>query len=313
MPSLLARFAEDIFWMARYLERAESLARNLDVIETYARDDRGAPDWLPVLELYGDGPRFLDSHGEADETSVLRFYVLEPTNPTSISFSVTAARQNARALRHLISTEMWTQMNIFHKWMAALTQRDIRTANVSRVCTDIKLNCQTIEGIAEGTLTRGEAWNFYQLGKYLERADQTTRHLDIAYERLSDGEEDAMISVQWNTLLRSVAGYHAYRRKHPAGSHGRDVAAFLLLDREFARAVALCVDRVTACLDFLRRQHGGRPPPALEKARRELEFDLTTGLGARVTPKGLHRLLDDLQIKIGRLSDQIGNAYFGAD
>ena len=310
MPSLLARFAANIFWMARYLERAESLARILDINETYARDNSEGRDWRRVLDLYADTPRFSQQHDRTDAASVLHFDVLDRTNPTSIAFAVAAARQNALSVRHLISTEMWTQLNIFHNYVAGLTQRDIRLSNLSRICMHIKLDCQTIEGIAEGTLLRGEAWQFYQLGKYIERADQTTRVLDIGYERLSAGEDDAIISVQWNALLRSVAGYHAYRSRHPAGSYARDVAAFLLYDKEFASAVALCVDRISECLKDLDDRHGGKGRVDVEGVRRAVEFALETGPGQRVTPRRLHRFIDDLQVGIGRLSNAIGEAYF---
>ena len=310
MPSLLARFAASIFWMARYIERAESLARIIDINETYARDNPDGPDWRRVLDLYADTARFMEAHGEIDPASVLNFYILDRSNPASIVSAVAGARNNARSVRHLISTEMWTQVNIFRNWLIDLTQRDIRMANVSRICTDIKLNCQTIEGIAEGTLLRDEAWQFYQIGKYLERADQTTRVLDIGYERLPREDGDALINVQWNTLLRSVAGYHAYRSRHPSGSYGPDVATFLLYDREFARAVALCIDRVTQCLNNLELRHGDRQHTDLEKARRALAFELETGLEKDVTRDRLHRFLDALQVKIGAVSDELGRAYF---
>lgn len=299
--------------MARHLERAESLARILDINETYARDNPEGPDWRRVLDLYADTARFKTQYDEADAVSVLHFYVLDRTNPSSIAFSIAEARQSARSVRHLISTEMWTQLNIFYNYIAGLTQRDIRLSNFSRICTHIKLECQTIEGIAEGTLLRGESWRFYQLGKYIERADQTTRVLDIGYARLSSGTDDAIVSVQWNSLLRSVAGYHAYRSRHPAGSYASDVAAFLLYDREFARAVALCVDRISECLKDLHARHGDNQQTKIEDARRVLEFTLQTGLDQRFTRRQLHKFVDKMQLRIGQLSDEIGNVYFRGD
>lgn len=308
---MLARFAANIFWMARYLERAENLARILDINETYARDRPAGPDWDRVLNLYADGERFAKLYARATAAKVLQFYVLDRGNPTSIAYAIASARENARTVRHLISTEMWTHLNILHNQIAALTQRDIRSSNLSRLCTDIKLRCQTAEGIAEGTLLRDEAWRFYQLGKYVERADQTTRILDIGYRHLCDGDDEALISVGWNVLLRSVAGYHAYRSRHPAGSYARDVAAFFLYDKEFARAVTLCVDRATEALKNLEERHGGKRPANLEKARRGVEFLLETGPGDRIARPSLSEFLDELQIGIGRLSAEIGRTYFG--
>ncbi len=309
---MLARFASNIYWMARYLERAENLARILDINETYARDRQGGPDWDRVLDLYADRARFVEQHERATAANVLNFYVLDRDNPTSIACAIASARENARTVRHLISTELWTHLNIFHNQIAGWTQRDLRQSNLSGLCTEIKLRCQTAEGIAEGTLLRDEAWRFYQVGKYIERADQTTRILDIGYTYLSDGEDDALISAGWNVLLRSVAGYHAYRSRHPAGSYARDVAVFFLYDGEFARAVALCVERASDALKDLEARHGGTQRASLEKARRGLEFLLETGPGEKITPAKLSKFLDQLQVAIGTVSLEVNRTYFAA-
>ena len=288
MPSLLARFAGNIYWLGRYMERAENMARILDINETYARDSATGPDWQVVLDLYADAELFFDSHDEANAANVVNFYVIDRANPSSITNAVRGARDNARSLRHLISTEMWTHLNMFHNRFSQLTQRDIRTSNLSRVCTDVKMACQTFEGIAEGTFMRGEAWCFYQLGKYLERADQTTRILDMGYDRVSASDGEGQNSVYWSVLVRSVAGYHAFRSLHPAGFTADDVAAFLLYDEEFPRAVGLCADRITDRLRQLETHHGHRRHDNVEGARRLLTFALETGLGRRITPKRLH-------------------------
>ncbi|MBT5571306.1 MAG: alpha-E domain-containing protein, partial [Alphaproteobacteria bacterium] len=228
MASLIARFGWNIFWLGRYMERAEALARIVDINETYARDTSEGPDWQRVLDLYSDNDRFKVIHKKADAGTVSNFYILDRSNPTSIASSIAEARQNARSVRHLISTEMWTHLNMFHNRLGGLTQRDLRLNNLSRICNDIKKDCQTFEGVAEGTFFRGEAWCFYQMGKYLERADQTTRILDMGYDRISDSDSEGRDSIHWSVLLRSVAGYHAFRSLHPAGSGAADIAGFLM-------------------------------------------------------------------------------------
>ncbi len=309
MTSLIARFGWNIFWLGRYMERAEALARILDINETYARDNPEGPDWEVVLDLYADTERFMETHEKPDAAAVSNFYVIDRGNPTSIAYSIAEARQNARSVRHLISTEMWTQLNMFHNQLSVLTQRDIRMNNLSRICAEVKTDCQTFEGVAEGTFFRGEAWCFYQLGKYLERADQTTRILDMGYDRISAHDAEGRDSIHWSVLLRSVAGYHAFRSLHPAGSAAADIAGFLLYDREFPRAVALCVERVTARLHELETRHGHQRRKSVEDARRALAFTLETGLGQRVTPTRLHKFIDELQISLGDLSNEIGKAY----
>lgn len=309
MASLIARFGWNIFWLGRYMERAEALARIVDINETYARDQSEGPDWQRVLDLYSDSEVFKESHEKADAGTVANFYILDRDNPTSIASSIAEARQNARSVRHLISTEMWTHLNMFHNSLAELTQRDLRLNNLSRVCTDLKKDCQTFEGVAEGTFFRGEAWCFYQMGKYLERADQTTRILDMGYDRISDSDSEGRDSIHWSVLLRSVAGYHAFRSLHPAGSGAAEIAGFLMYDREFPRAVALCVERVTNSLNELETRHGHQRRKEVEDARRSLAFTLETGLGQRVTTRRLHKFIDELQVALGDVSNEIGKAY----
>ncbi len=310
MPSLVARFASNVFWLGRYLERAESIARILDINETYARDKPDGPDWERVLILNSDKERFLENHEEITPQAVTGFYVSDRDNSTSIAYAIVAARQNARSVRHLISTEMWKQLNVFCNQFTSGTKRGVALASLSRVCGEIKEGCQTFEGIAEGTFFRGEAWSFYQLGKYTERADQTTRLLDIGYEQLSQADGDALHSVHANVLLRSVSGFHAYRARFPTILRARDIANFLLYDPKFPRAVALCANQMSARLLDLDKVCANEGTTKAENARNALEFLLRTGLGGQFTPKQLHRFLDDLQIALGDVSDAIRTTYF---
>ena len=309
--NLLSRFAANTYWLGRYMERAENLARILDTNETYARDLSGGANWQRVLDLYNDSGRFHESYDTPDAESVLNFYILDANNPSSIFSAVSSARENARAVRHLISTEMWVHLNAFHYRLSKLTRRDIWLTNVAQACAGIRLDCQTFEGVAEGTFFRGETWCFYQLGKYIERADQMTRVLDMSYDQLDDKDGDAVAAVNRDVLLRSVSGYHAFRSRYPSATTPQDIAIFMLYDEQFPRAVTLCVNYVTARLQDLEKRHGGIREIDLEKSRKSLVFCLETGLGHRVTSRRLHKFLDDLQIALGQVSDGIGKAYFG--
>ena len=310
MSSLVSRFAENAFWVARYVERAENVARILEVNATFARDDAGDADWRRILDLYAEGETFDASYETADAASVTYFYTLDPDSPSSIVSALKNARENARAIRHLISTEMWTQLNVLYNEIRAFTRRDLRSTNLSNMLARVILGCQTFEGVAEGTFLRSEAWMFYQLGKHIERADQTTRVLDMGYARLHPKLGDAVGAVYWNALLRSVAGFHAFRNRHPMESEPADIARFLLYDHEFPRAAALCLDRITSRLRALEVLHGVRRREAVEAARRELEFTLETGLDEELTPEGLHVFLDRLQVALGRMSNALRETYF---
>ncbi len=310
MHSLIARLASNIFWLGRGLERAENIARILYINETYGRDDPKGPDWTRVLRLYADLDRFNKTHDLSNAAAVLSFYVIDRDNPTSIASTIFEARQNARSVRHLISTEMWTQLNIFSSEVRSIRSRDLTTANLSSVASSIINGCQNYEGIAEGTFMRGEPWCFYQIGKYLERADQTTRILDIGYDRIHVDKGDAVATVQWNLLLRSVSGYHAFRSKYPGVLQPKDMVSFLLYDAEFPRAIKQCVDRITDRLRDIETRHGMRQDAQLENKRRALEFTLETGPGRNLTPNRLHLFVDTLQQSIGNISVAIDNSYF---
>ncbi len=312
--NLLARYAESIFWMARYMERAENLARVLDVQETFVRDTRGATDWLSVVQLYADEEAFFARHSTATAETVVPFYVLDAQNPNSLVSMVRAARENARTLRPWISTEMWSQINVFYNHLLSLTPRDVAMQHLSRVCRTIKEACQTHAGITEGTFYRDQGWYFYQLGKYIERADQTTRLLDIKYHTLLPSPAHLGSSLdmqQWCTVLRSAAGYHAFRRVYPRGMTPTTVAGFILFNEGFPRSVVMCVRQIDGLLTRLKSRYTlRRGSEAMEKVDELLATILNRPIEA-VIAGGLHEYLDWVQQQLIGITAEIGHAFFG--
>ena len=314
MTVLLARYADATFWMARYMERAENLARTLDVTETFTSDQPGDPNWRSVIQINADEERFFDGDRKADGNSVVDFYALDRGNPTSIASIVAAARENARTLRPLISTEMWTQLNVFHGWLSGLKASDLQRAKLSRFCSQVKEGCQTHAGIIEGTFYRDQGWFFYHLGKNLERADQTTRLVDIKYHTLLPTPQHVGTAVDeagWNAVLRSAAGYHAYRRVHPRGMQPAKVADFLLFDEEFPRSPVLCMMQMNRLLTRLKSRYalsGGNQ--ALERLE-EIEAMMATQSIGEAIGSGLHEFLDFLQRQFIRLSNELSADFFG--
>ena len=314
MHSLLARYADAIFWMARYVERAEDVARILDVNESFSRDSRGHQNWRSVLELYADRERYADTRGEPTPSGVIHFYTLDPTNSTSILCDVGQARSNARTLRPLISTEMWTHLNIFHNELRRRSRTPLHPAELSRFCGYVKETCQAHTGITEGTFYRDEGWHFYRLGRAIERADQTTRLLDVKYHLLLPSLEHVGTPLdvsQWNALLRSAAAYHAFRRVHPSGMTPSDVAGFLLFNRNFPRSIAASVDAVERNIAELRHHYeldnGGRALARIQQVREKLDSqDVGT-----IIRHGLHEYLDELQRDLRAVTRDLGEAFFG--
>ena len=312
MRNLLARFAANAFWTGRYMERAENLARILDVNETFARGGTEEESWLPIVRLHADEDLFFSRHKRAAADRVAHFYTIDRDNPSSIIASIIHARENARTMRHVISTEMWMQLNVFHGWITELNRRDIRLNNLSRVCATIKESCQTHAGIVQGTLYRDQVWYFYLLGKHLERAGQTSRLVDIKSHLLENpiGEAEVAADIsQWNALLRSAAGYHAFRRVHPRGIEPDRVIEFFFFNGGFPRSVISCLDRVDTLLAGLAK--------ANLVAAQDLRDNMTPlqdlihgGNVQEVRRLGLNAFIDDLQRELDSFSSELGERFF---
>jgi uncharacterized alpha-E superfamily protein len=311
---LLARYAEGIFWLARFVERAENLARILEVNETYSRDKSGSRNWLSIVQLNGDERPFFAEHAAATADTVIRFYLADAANSTSIVSAVGNARENARALRPLVSTEMWVQLNVFYNRVKAIGPTDMRPGNLGPLLTEIKEACQTFTGITEGTFYRDQASYFYRLGRYIERADQTTRLLDTKYHLLTDGADAAAVEIgQWHAVLRSASGYHAFRRVHLNDLTPARVAGFLLFDPAFPRSVYLCVREVEAALGELKSRYLLRGGNDVSEGLDQLRVILGSHPIEEILESGLHEFIDFLQCYLIVITDGLGAAFFGRE
>ena len=314
MPDvLLARYADCIFWLARYVERAENLARILDVNETFSRDSRGGQNWRSIVQLNSDEEHFFASHKAAAADNVVNFYVIDGDNPTSIVSTIRYARENARTLRPFISTEMWVQLNVFYNRLAELSAEDLAPGNLAALFTMIKEGCQTHTGITEGTFFRDQGWYFYQIGRYIERADQTTRLLDNKYYILTKGAgSDAPFEVgQWHAVLRSASGYHAFRRIHSSDLTPARVAAFLLFNPAFPRSVHLCLREVQSALTELKSRYALRGGNDVAEGLDQLRAILGARSIEQVIAGGLHEFIDFIQRYLIAITIRLSTAFFG--
>jgi uncharacterized alpha-E superfamily protein len=310
---LLSRDAEGLFWMARYLERVENLARLIDVTQSFESPGYETEAWFGLIRINADEKNFEARGFSPDALHVKHFYLLDKGNPTSVPANIEDARTNARTLRPLMSTEMWRQINVFHRFVSKITAEDLEGDALSRLCTRLKDGVQAHTGITEGTLYRDQGWYFYHLGRVIERADQTTRMLDIKYTTMlpRDGEAKRVAELtQWNAVLRAGAGYHAFKRHARANFLAEDVVSFLLRDPSSPRSALLCVRRVEAYLDDLRRIYGlsrANEPMEVAEFLREI---LTERPISHILDTGLHDYLDVVQIQLQRLAAAIGRAFF---
>lgn len=315
MAHLLSRSAECVFWLARYMERVENLSRIIDVTETFARDP-ASRNWLSVVQINADEKKFFETYPVPDSDAVLEFYLLDANNPSSIQFNIRAAHENARTLRPLVSIEMWAQLNAFHHRLRALTKADIHRNKLSKLCDEIRLSSQEHTGIIEGTFYRDQAWYFYSLGKYLERADQTTRLLDIKYHLLLPQSEtvgSALDLSQWNALLRAAAADQAFRRLYSDRITPKAVAAFLLFSDSFPRSVSMCLRQMEWYLAQLYNRYGLRASSSAMERLDEMRGALTELTIDTVLANGLHEFIDWIQRQLGAVAQEIGEAYFGLE
>lgn len=310
---LLARYAESLFWMARYMERLENLARLIDVTQTYESPGLESEAWESLVRIHADEEQLSASQGTVDPDAVKRYYMLDRSNPNSIVSSIEAARINARALRPLISTEMWKHLNDCHRDILRLTDQDMDGDKLSRLCSRLKEMVQAHSGITEGTLFRDQGWHFYEMGRLIERADQTTRLLDIKFHRLTPkGSEERRQEerTQWGAMLRAVAGYHAFRRIAPVEFAPEDVVGFMLADPCFPRSILLCLSQTEWHLSRLRTTYGLRGTRGPLEQIEDMRAALLDRSAEQIISISLHDFLDGMQQDLITLANQIGDAFF---
>ena len=315
MSSLLSRYAESVFWMARYFERAESLARIMETQTSFQRG-RGDNSWGWIVALYSDEKAFAKAfpEGKYSAENVIRYYMAYIDNPGSIQSSIRSARENARALRPMLSTDMWYQLNDFYNRLFAFGPNDYSEVRLSRTCDAIKRGCYAQLGVAESTLYHDETWPFFRLGLFLERADQTSRLLDVRFARQATGQvQDAgrYDFTFWTILLRAASAYHSYRRVNPHHIDPNEVARFLIFDHRLPRSLAFCLGEIQAMIEFLRRNCGLKNAAAAADQAEKMIAGLEAASKDEHLLEGLHQFNDWVQLSLIKLADELGDAFFG--
>lgn len=312
---LLSRVADSIYWMSRYIERAENVARFVDVNLNLmlGMPKSVAQQWEPLVETSGDRVLFAERYGEATRDNVIQFLTFDAENPNSILSCVRSARENARTVRDTISSEMWEQANKLYLFVNDAARHDAADdISLPDFYSRLKMACHLFQGITDSTMSHNEAWRFIRLARKLERADKTTRILDVKYFVLLPSAADVGTSiddVQWAAVLRSVSGFEMYRKRFGRISPKR-VAEFLVLDPEFPRSVRYCVANAADALMAIT----GTPRGTFRNASEQLLGRLNAELGFtgidQVIGRGLHEFLDETQTKLNEIDDSVFETFF---
>ncbi len=311
---MLSRVANSIYWMSRYLERAENVARFVDVNLNLSLDlpaEFGA-QWAPLVNITGDHELFAQRYEHPTRENVMHFLTFDRENPNSILSCVRYARENARSVREIISSEMWEQANRFYLLVKDAAANKSVFENPHNFYSAVKMASHLFDGITEATMSHGEAWHFLQMGELLERADKTSRILDVKYyillpDTLSVGA--AIDNIQWAALLKSASALEMYR-KHFKQISPSKVVDFMILNREFPRSVHSCLDRTALSLHAIT----GSPLDAFSNKAEQRLGRLLSEMNYtqidEIISRGLHEFLDELQTRLNQVDDTIFETFF---
>ncbi|MGE0227154.1 MAG: alpha-E domain-containing protein [Dehalococcoidia bacterium] len=311
---MLSRVANSVYWAARYIERAENTARWVDVNLQMSLD---APisfsdQWQPLVAITGELPAFLDRYEVATRERVLRYLTTDPLNPSSILSCLRQARENARSIREVLSSEMWEEINSFYLRVSEYAASDHASLDSHDFFNDVKLRSHLVAGVADNTMSHGEAWHFFQLGRLLERADNTSRLVDVKYFLLLPSTEDVggpIDEMQWSILLRSASAFEMYRKRY-GRIEPEAVVEFLLLDKEFPRATLYCL----AHADESVRAISGSPAETVrnpvERLLGRLRSELAYAQASEIISSGLHEYCDRFQARLNEVGSAIARTFF---
>ena len=311
---MLSRVADSIYWMSRYVERAENVARFVDVNLNLMLDSPTTDQqWQPLVNITGDHADFIKRHGEvASSQSVLQFLTFDRENPNSIISCLRAARENARSVREIISSEMWLQLNTFYLMVNSAASSGKGFESPHNFFNEVKLASHLFTGITDATMTHGEGWHFCRLGRKLERADKTSRILDVKYFILLRSVADVGTiydDVQWVAVLRSASAFEMYRKRHGRISP-MAIVEFLLLDGEFPRAVRFCLNSARDSLHAISGAPAGNNRKQADKLLGHICSELAHANVDEIIKSGLHEYLDALQTNVNRASTGIYERFF---
>jgi uncharacterized alpha-E superfamily protein len=316
---MLSRVANSIYWMSRYLERADNVARFIDVNTHLMLDlslDQAHAQWYPLVATSGDDEDFNKRYVTADEKSVVRFLTFDAKNPNSIMSCIYTARENARTLREVIPVEMWELINeLYHITKAHSKKRKL--ADLAPYYRHIRLFSHIYTGLKNNAMSRAQAWQFAHVGQMLERADKTARLIDVKYflllpqsNALDDKHESAYEAVQWGAVLKSAHALEMYRQRYHTINY-KDVTQFLLFSPEFPRSVRFCLDEASDALISITKSMRGEVQAVVEMEI--LNETIRESKSEAIIAQGLHEFIDIFQFNLNLVDKAVYHSFFSRE
>jgi len=314
---MISRVADAIYWMNRYIERAENYARFMDVNFNLALEQ--APDlqeqWKPLIVTTGDWKHYEALYGKVDKSKAIYFLGFDPQNANSIYNCIISARENARTIRPEITKEVWEQVNFLYYMVKDGYEKKLWQKKDPRsFFHEVKKGCQLLYGIFDSTISRTDGWHFGKIGQLIERADKTSRVLDVKYHILLPVPESVgspIDLIQWAALLKSVSAYDMYRKKYGKLTP-LNISEFLILDKVFPRSMLRCLMHAEQSLHIITGNQNGYTNGA-EKQIGILRSQLDYTDVQEIFDSGLHEYLDNFQKNLNDVSVAIFDSFFSTE
>jgi uncharacterized alpha-E superfamily protein len=310
---MLSRVAESIYWMSRQVERAENLARFLEVTHNLILDqpENLVDPWEPLIRVTADDKLFQERYGTPTADSVTQFLAFDDDYPNSMLSSLRHARENARGVREALSSETFEQLNEFYHFVNDAAQQP-KLQSPNNFFDAVRRTAIKWTGVLDSTMSRDIGWHFANVGRLIERADKTSRILDVKYFNLLPRVDDvgtAVDDLQWSALLLAISGFEAYRREHHLIDIDR-VVEFFLFNRTWPRSALYCVAGADWSLAEIEERSKADDPGTAKQLTAELRHRLSNTSVKEVLAGGMHQFIDTLQIALNRIGEAMNEDYF---
>jgi uncharacterized alpha-E superfamily protein len=309
---MLGRTANGLYWMFRYIERAENIARLIDagIRMSLTRSSGSDDNWDGVLQSAGVREAYDEGHAKLTGADAIDYLLRDRNNPSSVMSCVDSGRNNARMVRTALTRETWEATNEFWIELKDLLSKRLKPADLPQAIDVIKHRAGLIRGALHGSMLRNELYNFARIGTFIERADNTSRILDVKYYVLLPAVSavgTSIDNVQWESILRSVSAHRSYSWAYDGEYRATNIADFLILNGQMPRSLAYCYEKITSELGHLATDYGERLPA--HKTAEAIRQSLKTRAIKDIMDQGLHEFLEDFVSRNNQLGQEISDGY----